>query len=76
MNYSHGSLSFPKGGMFVGRTSLGIGHCPVYTGQSGVPLAGASLIRPIFRETTQGSIFLTDVYELYAPKKRSTRQTS
>ena len=55
--------------MFVGHASLG-------TGQSGVPQAGASLTRPIFIEMVQGSILLTDVYELYAPKKKSTRQTS
>jgi hypothetical protein len=62
--------------MFVGRASLCTRHCPVHTGQSGAPQAGSSLTRPIIIEMAPGSIFLTDVYELYAPEKRATRQTS
>jgi hypothetical protein len=76
VNFSRGALSFPESGLFVGRASLGTGHCPVQTGQSGVPQTGASLIRPIFIEMVQRSIFLTDVYGHYAHEKRSTRQTS
>jgi hypothetical protein len=76
MNFRHGVLRFPVSGLFVGRANLGTGHCPVHTRQSSAPQAGAILIRPIFKEATQGSIFLIDVYGLYAPEKRSTRQTS
>jgi hypothetical protein len=41
--------------MFVGRASLGTGHCPMHTVQSGVPQVGASLIHPIFIETTESA---------------------
>jgi hypothetical protein len=43
MNFSRGTLSFSLE-QLVGRgTSLGTGHCPVHTRQSGAPQAGASL---------------------------------
>jgi hypothetical protein len=71
-----GAMRFPESGMFVGCASLGTRHCPVHTGQSGALQAGASLTCPIFREVAQWSIFLVDLYELYALDKRSTRQTS
>jgi hypothetical protein len=29
MNFSHGALRFSREWQFVGRASLGIGHCPV-----------------------------------------------
>jgi hypothetical protein len=76
VDFSRGALSFLKSGLFVGSASLGTGHCPVHTEQSGAPQAGASLTCPIFIEVAQGSIFLIDVYELYASEKGSTRQTS
>jgi hypothetical protein len=69
MNFSHAALGFPESVLFVGRSSLD-------TGQSGAPQAGASLTCSIFIDTTKGFIFLRDVYELYAPEKGSTRQTS
>jgi hypothetical protein len=69
VNFSQGALRFPESGQFVRRASLG-------TRQSGALQAGANLICPIFREVAQWYIFLIDVYELYAPMKRSTRQTS
>jgi hypothetical protein len=76
VNFSRGALSLLESNLFVGRASLGTGHCLVHTGQSCAPQVGASLTCPIFIEVAQGSIFLIDVYELYAPEKRSTRQTS
>jgi hypothetical protein len=63
--------------MFIGRASLGTRHCPVHTRQSGAPQASASLIRPIFIELVKGPFYLQMyIYELYAPEKKSTRQTS
>jgi hypothetical protein len=62
--------------MFVGHASLGTRHCLVHTGQSGAPQAGASLTCPILIEVAQGFMFLIVLNELYAPEKRSTRQTS
>jgi hypothetical protein len=74
--FSRGALCFPESSQFVGHASLGTRHYLVHTRQFGAPQAGASLTCPIFREVAQWSIFLIDVYELYAPEKRSTRQTS
>jgi hypothetical protein len=54
MNFSRGALSFTESDLFVGRASLGTRHCPVHTGQSGAPQAGASLTCPIFIELVVG----------------------
>jgi hypothetical protein len=35
--FSRGALRFPENGQFVGRASMGTGHWPVHTGQSGAP---------------------------------------
>jgi hypothetical protein len=43
MIFSRGSLRIPESDHFAGRASLGTGHYPVHTGQSGVPQAGANL---------------------------------
>jgi hypothetical protein len=70
VNYSRGALSFSR--ELSVRRARQAGHWAL----SGAPQAGASLIRPIFIEMAQGSIFLTNVYELDTHEKRSTRKTS
>jgi hypothetical protein len=70
MNFSHGALSFSR------ERLVHQAHQSGHQTLSDAPQTGASLIFPIFIEVAQGSIFLIDVYELYAPEKRSTRQTS
>jgi hypothetical protein len=52
VNFSHGTLSFPESSLFIER----VVHCPVHTGHSGAPRAGASLIRSIFIELAKGSV--------------------
>jgi hypothetical protein len=58
MNFSRGALRFPESGLFIEHASLGIGHCPVHTGQSRAPQAGAGLICPILTELAHGSFSL------------------
>jgi hypothetical protein len=43
VNYSRDSPTFLESSEFVEHASLGTGHCPVHTGQSGAPQDGASL---------------------------------
>jgi hypothetical protein len=54
MNFSRGALHFPETNHFIGRSSLGTGHYPVHTGQSGAPHAGVILTCPILIELAQG----------------------
>jgi hypothetical protein len=68
MNFSCGALSFPESGQFVGRFSLGTGHCSVHTRQSGAPQAGAILICPILVELAQGSFSLLYVNFMHLRK--------
>jgi hypothetical protein len=56
--FSGGVLCFLESGQFVGRASLGIGHYPVYTGQSSAPQAGANMFCSILIELLQGSFSL------------------
>ena len=58
VNFSRGALLFPESGLYVGRASLGTGHCLVHTGQFGAPQAGAILTCPILIELAQGSFSL------------------
>jgi hypothetical protein len=64
MNFSRGALSFSRERLV--RRARQPGHRTL----SGAPQAGASLIRPIFIEMVQGSIFLTDICGLYALEKK------
>jgi hypothetical protein len=43
MKYSHDALSFFRERPIRRGARLGTGHCPVHTGQSGAPQAGASV---------------------------------
>jgi hypothetical protein len=56
--FRHGTLRIPKSGQFFGLSSLGTGHCPVHTRQSGAPWAGANLFCSILIELPQGSFSL------------------
>jgi hypothetical protein len=58
VNFSRGALSFPESGQFIGRSSLGTGHCPLHTRQSGAPQADAILIYHILIELAHGSFSL------------------
>jgi hypothetical protein len=70
VNYSRGALNFSR------ERPVRRARQPGHRTLSGAPQVGASLTRLIFRVMAHRSIFLKDVYELYAPEKRSTRQTS
>jgi hypothetical protein len=48
--FSRGALHFSESGQFAGHASLGTGHCPGHTGQSGAPQAGANLFCSILIE--------------------------
>jgi hypothetical protein len=54
MIFSGAALQIPESGQFAGRASLGTGHCPVRTGQSGAPQAGASLFCSLLLEFPEG----------------------
>jgi hypothetical protein len=76
VNFSRGTLRIHESVQFAKCSSLGTGHCPVHTGQSGAPQVGANQFSSILVESPQGLFLCMCIYELYAPEKISTRQTS
>jgi hypothetical protein len=75
VNFSGRAVRKLESGQFAECSSQGTRHCPVHTGQSGAPLAVASLFAPNL-QNCPAVIFFVCVYELYAPEKILTRQTS
>jgi hypothetical protein len=66
--FSGRALRKPESGQFVESSSQGTGHCLEHTGQSGAPLAVASLLCSKL-ENCSTVIFFVCVFELYAPEK-------
>jgi hypothetical protein len=52
--FSRGALKIPESDQFAGCSSLGTGHCPMHTGQSSAPQAGANLFFSKLIELPQG----------------------
>jgi hypothetical protein len=66
--FSGRALRKPESGQFAECFSQGTEHYPVHTGQSGAPLAAASLFAPNLQNCL-AVIFFVCVYELYVPEK-------